>query len=115
MSMSEDNQQQLRQHLDQHIQQLAQDTALNRRLDRARADAMAAYKKTTPFKRRGLNALAATFVLALMIPLLFVTLHRDEITQDMSLADMELVAELELFEQDMAFYYWLESNDAHSG
>jgi len=118
MSMSEEREQQVKQLLDNRLEEINDDQELINQLKRARKNALAHAKKN-PIRQYGPVmgwAIAASLVLILVIPRLGEDNGKGfDVMQDISLTDFELVSELELFEDDLEFYFWLEETDAFSG
>jgi hypothetical protein len=65
--------------------------------------------------KRGNTAVAALLLLAVLPLFLPEPIEGPNGIDPLSLQDLELVSQLEDFEQDMTFYYWLEEHDGTSG
>jgi hypothetical protein len=115
--MNESRKQEIKRLLDQQREALDSDEALSRRLSQARANALNPSKS----KRAHLEPVFALSGAALLIMVLSLSLLLPEAADTpvsidpFSLQELELVSQLEHFEQDMDFYYWLEETDATSG
>ena len=113
MSMNEQQQQRIKHQLDQQVDQVKQDAKLAAQLRQARTEALTHRKPSpwTDYRYVLTGAIAASLLIALLIPsgLLDNNIH-NELLQDIQLSDMELLTELEDYEQDLEFYYWLEFN-----
>lgn len=118
MSMSEQQQQQIKKLLNDRLEQVEDDQELLDQLLDARKKALQ-HTKRNRVRQYGPMlgwAVAVSLVLVLVIPRL--SLHEDsetDLVQGINLTDIELVSELELFEDDLEFYFWLEETDAYSG
>lgn len=113
MSMNEQQQQRVKQQLDQQVEQIKQDVKLTARLRQARIEALTHKKASswTDYRYALTGAIAASLLITLLIPSgLFDNNINDELLQDIQLSDIELLTELEDYEQDLEFYYWLEIN-----
>lgn len=103
--------------LDEALEQSKTRPEINQQLKRARARAMGLQRKRRPFPAPALGwALAVGIVAVVLLPRLqappeSLPVEVTEISSD----DVELINTMEDFEQDLAFYYWLESHDAAPG
>lgn len=117
MSLNERQKAEIKRLLDQQLVELESDRAVTERLRRARANALSTNRswigRYAP--ALGLTAVAA-LLLAVTLPLLLPQpVEAPDGIDLVGLQDLELVSQLEDFEEDMAFYYWLEEHDATSG
>jgi hypothetical protein len=103
--------------LDQQLLDLDSDQALAERLRQARAKALGPRKhwiaQHAPVL--GLTAVAALLLMAVLPLFLPEPIEGPDGIDPFSLQDLELVTQLEDFEQDLIFYYWLEVHDGTSG
>jgi hypothetical protein len=108
--------QHIRTLLESSLEQLEQDLETNQRLQKARMKAMSHYRQPWTARHRpvlGL-AVAATLVLILMLPYWFRGSDTHSI-QAPNFDDIELLTDLDLFEQDLDFYIWLEETEQDEG
>jgi hypothetical protein len=115
--MNKQQQAQVREVLDEELARLDDDREITEKLRQARAHAIA---QRRPWVRQHAPALGWAMAAALLV---VVFLPRwisgpeevPVVSQEISISDLELVTQLEDFEQDMEFYYWLEEADATAG
>lgn len=117
--MNQDRQKQIRQLLDQQLEQLDDNHDITSRIQQARGVALKHYSESSwisNHKPQIAWALAASLIMAIILPRWLTETGNDVLMQsDMSFADIELLSEYEMLEQDMEFYFWLETIDVHSG
>lgn len=111
--MNEQQQQRIKKQLDQSLDQLNGCPDITRRLSQARARAVGSSSQVRCYFRPVLApVLALTLLVALLAPLVLQQPEDDIGISAVSTEDQELVDQLDMFEQDMEFYYWLDDVDA---
>lgn len=111
MSEHDNFEQQLQQHMQQQQDAQKQDVDLSRQLRMARAKALEPKPHWLFGHPKLVSAAAACLVAAVSVPL---WLNQTSVEAPLSQGDMELVSQLDMFEHDIEFYYWLEEVDDHS-
>jgi hypothetical protein len=103
--------------LDEQLGSVYHDSQLETRMQEARASAL---NQRRPWMRQRVPVLGFSVAAALFFVLTLPYLSSNSVEipvgiQEVGHQDLELVTQLEDFEQDMAFYFWLEEYDATSG
>ncbi|MEJ2423299.1 MAG: hypothetical protein P8101_02400 [Candidatus Thiodiazotropha sp.] len=117
MNNSSQQQREIKRLLDTALEHRCQDVALKESLHRARTRAIGQQR---PWLQRHYPALSLSLAAGLfLLAVLPILLPKDNplptAAKTITPQDLELISQLENFEQEMAFYDWLEQNDATSG
>ncbi|MFL0796204.1 MAG: DUF3619 family protein [Cellvibrionaceae bacterium] len=110
-----EQQQQIKQLLDRERNHI--DPAVAQQLEYSRQRALGHYKERprwTEYFRQPLlvSAVAAALVVVVISPSQLAKRSLQSLPAGIDTPDAELVVQLDDFEQELAFYYWLEANDA---
>lgn len=118
MSMDEQRKQQIKAHLDEANARLDADPALEQQLNQARRRALAPPQRSWIVQHAPAlgMATAAVLTVSLLAPRMLSPDKRfPAFSGEVGVSEFELISQLEDFEQDVEFYYWLEQVDGGTG